>query len=40
MDVCLWENMDLKTQKGFMDGPPTPFAVHLTRHMPALMEEA
>lgn len=40
MDVCLWENTNLKTQKGFMEGPPTPLAVHLTRRMPPLMEEA
>lgn len=39
MVVCLWENMNLKTQKGFMDGPPTPLAMHLTRCMPPLMEE-
>lgn len=40
MVVCPWENMNLEKQEGFMDGPPNPLAVNLTRNMLPLMGEA
>lgn len=39
MAVYLQEKMSLKKQKGFMDGPPTPLAMNLTRSTSPLMRE-